>query len=95
MAAAGRLDEVVQAQFPRLVHPEHRDDARLREILRQMAQDVGAEAFARQQRATMDRADSRPGLEAIHVPTLVRVGEGDPLTPAEQATFELTPADAS
>lgn len=85
MAAAGRLDEVVQAQFPRLVHPEHRDDARLREILRQMAQDVGAEAFARQQRATMDRADSRPGLEAIHVPTLVLVGEGDQLTPPDRA----------
>jgi pimeloyl-ACP methyl ester carboxylesterase len=85
LAAAGRFDEVVQAQFPRLVHPEHRSDARLREIIRQMAQEVGAEAFARQQRATMDRADSRPELEAIHVPTLVLVGAGDQLTPPDRA----------
>jgi pimeloyl-ACP methyl ester carboxylesterase len=85
LAAAGRLDEVAQAQFPRLVHPEHRGDARLREIVRQMAQEVGAEAFARQQQATMHRADSRPELEAIHVPTLVLVGEGDQLTPPERA----------
>jgi pimeloyl-ACP methyl ester carboxylesterase len=86
LAAAGRLDEVVEAQFPRLVHPDHRGDARLREILRQMAQDVGAQAFERQQKATMDRPDSRPDLESIHAPTLVLVGEGDQLTPPERAT---------
>jgi pimeloyl-ACP methyl ester carboxylesterase len=85
LAAAGRLDEVVEAQFPRLVHADHRGDARLREILRQMAQDVGAQAFERQQKATMDRPDSRPDLESIHVPTLVLVGEGDQLTPPERA----------
>jgi pimeloyl-ACP methyl ester carboxylesterase len=85
LAAAGRLEEVVQAQFPRLVHPQRRDDARLREAVGQMAREVGAEAFARQQKATMDRADSRPELEAIRVPTLVLVGEGDQLTPPERA----------
>jgi pimeloyl-ACP methyl ester carboxylesterase len=85
LAAAGRLDEVVEAQFPRLVHPGRRDDARLREILRQMAHEVGADAFARQQKATMGRVDSRPELEAIRVPTLVLVGEGDQLTPPERA----------
>ncbi len=85
LAAAGRLDEVVDAQFVRVVHAEHRGDARLRGIVRQMAKEVGVEAFARQQRATMDRADSRPGLEAIRIPTLVLVGEGDQLTPPERA----------
>ena len=85
LAAAGRLDEVVDTQFPRLVHPEHRGDARLRGTVRQMAQEVGAEAFARQQKANADRADSRPGLEAIRVPTLVLVGEGDQLTPPDRA----------
>jgi pimeloyl-ACP methyl ester carboxylesterase len=85
LAAAGKLDEVVQAQFLRLVHPERRGDAQLREIIRQMAQEVGAEAFARQQQAIMGRADSRPELEAIHVPTLVLVGEGDQVTPPERA----------
>jgi pimeloyl-ACP methyl ester carboxylesterase len=85
LADAGRLDEVVQAQFLRLVHAERRGDARLREIVRQMAYEVGAEAFARQQQAIMDRPDSRPGLDAIHMPTLVLVGEGDQLTPPEHA----------
>lgn len=85
LAAAGRLDEVVDTQFPRLVHPEHRGDARLRGTVRQMAQEVGAEGFARQQKANADRADSRPGLEAIRVPTLVLVGEGDQLTPPDRA----------
>jgi pimeloyl-ACP methyl ester carboxylesterase len=85
LAAAGRLDEVVEAQFPRLVHTAQRGDTRLRAVVRQMAQEVGADAFARQQKATMNRADSRPRLEAIRVPTLVLVGDGDQLTPPERA----------
>jgi pimeloyl-ACP methyl ester carboxylesterase len=46
-----------------------------------MAEETGAEAFLRQQRAVMARADSRPGLADIACPTLVLVGEGDELTP--------------
>lgn len=85
LATAGRLDEIADAQFRRAVQPEHRGDARLREINRQMAREVGVEAFARQQHAIMDRPDSRPELETIHVPTLVLVGEGDELTPPDRA----------
>ncbi len=50
-----------------------------------MADRVGRPAFHRQQRAIMGRPDSRPGLAAIAVPTLVAVGEGDVLTPPELA----------
>jgi pimeloyl-ACP methyl ester carboxylesterase len=46
-----------------------------------MANETGAEAFVRQQRAIMSRRDSRGELAAIHAPTLVLVGEGDELTP--------------
>jgi pimeloyl-ACP methyl ester carboxylesterase len=50
-----------------------------------MAQDVGAEAFVRQQTAIMGRPDSRPLLSAIRCPTLVLVGDGDQLTPPDRA----------
>ncbi len=84
-AAAGRLAEVVEAQFERTVHPAHRGDAQLRETNRLMAADVGPEAFLRQQAAIMGRPDSRPTLAAIGCPTLVLVGEQDELTPPERA----------
>jgi pimeloyl-ACP methyl ester carboxylesterase len=86
LASSGRLDEVVAAQFARAVHPEHRFDARLRETNARMAHEVGAEAFLRQQMATIARLDSRATLAAISCPTLVLVGEQDEITPPERAT---------
>jgi len=50
-----------------------------------MAEAVGADGFVRQQRAIMGRPDSRPGLGAIRVPTLVLVGEEDLITPPSEA----------
>jgi pimeloyl-ACP methyl ester carboxylesterase len=81
LASAGRLSEVVEQQFGRTVHPRHRDDPQLRETNRLMAEDVGPEAFVRQQQAIMGRPDSRPALAAIACRTLVLVGEQDELTP--------------
>ena len=46
-----------------------------------MAQETGAEAFIRQQKAIMTRLDARPFLASIACPTLVLVGDGDALTP--------------
>ena len=85
LAGAGRLGEVVEQQFVRTVHPQHRDDPQLRETNRLMAEDVGPEAFVRQQRAIMERPDSRPTLGAIACRTLVLVGEQDELTPPDRA----------
>jgi pimeloyl-ACP methyl ester carboxylesterase len=85
LASQGRLAEVVEQQFPRLVHREHRADAVLRQVFTLMAEDVGAAGFIRQQTAILGRADSRPTLGSIHCPTLVLVGEGDELTPPERA----------
>jgi len=85
LAADGRLDEVVEQQFERMIHPLHRGDQKLRELNRLMAEDVGPEAFVRQQTAIMGRPDSRPTLAAIGCPTLVLVGEQDELTPPERA----------
>jgi pimeloyl-ACP methyl ester carboxylesterase len=84
-ASAGRLAEVVEAQFERTVHPARRSDPQLRATNRLMAADVGPEGFLRQQTAIMERPDSRPTLAAIGCPTLVLVGEQDELTPPERA----------
>lgn len=84
-ASNGRLGEVVEMQFERMVHPLHRKDPQLREINRLMAEELGPEAFARQQTAIITRPDSRPSLAAIACPTLVLVGEQDELTPLDRA----------
>jgi pimeloyl-ACP methyl ester carboxylesterase len=85
LASQGRLAEVVEQQFPRLVHRAHRTDGALREVCQLMAEEVGAAAFVRQQTAILGRSDSRATLGSIRCPTLVLVGDGDELTPPERA----------
>jgi pimeloyl-ACP methyl ester carboxylesterase len=85
LAAQGRLAEVVEQQFPRLVHHARRADAALREVFNLMAEEVGAAAFIRQQTAIIGRSDSRPTLASVRCPTLVLVGEDDESTPPERA----------
>jgi pimeloyl-ACP methyl ester carboxylesterase len=81
LAKVGRFGEETDAHFPLLVDRGRHSDAALKRLVRTMAEETGAEAFLRQQRAVMARADSRPGLADIACPTLVLVGEGDELTP--------------
>jgi pimeloyl-ACP methyl ester carboxylesterase len=85
LARSGRLAEVFDAAFPRLVHPEHRTDPRVREIMSKMVDEVGVEGFVNQQLANIGRPDSRPGLGSIRCPTLVLVGDQDELTPPDRA----------
>jgi pimeloyl-ACP methyl ester carboxylesterase len=85
LAARGRLPQVADSLFERLVAPSRHDDAGLRELNRMMAEEVGAAAFARQQLAIMGRADARPSLGEIRCPTLVLVGDSDALTPPNRA----------
>jgi pimeloyl-ACP methyl ester carboxylesterase len=84
-AENGQLAQIADAQFERAVHAGHRGDAALRATNRLMAEEVGAAAFVRQQRALIGRPDSRPGLAEISCPTLVLVGDGDELTPPQLA----------
>lgn len=85
LATEGRMTEVVNALFPRLVHRDRRDDSALRAVFTLMAEEVGAWGFIRQQNAIMGRSDSRPSLGRIRCPTLVLVGDGDELTPPDRA----------
>lgn len=64
-----------------ILHPAHQDDAALRAINVRMGLTVGLDGLARQEKAMSARIDSRPGLAAIAVSTLVLVGDSDPLTP--------------
>jgi pimeloyl-ACP methyl ester carboxylesterase len=79
------MSDIADQTIPNLVAPQHLADERLRGIIRVMSEEVGAEAFARQQNAIMSRPDSRPTLGAIRCPTLVLVGEQDTLTPPDRA----------
>ncbi|RZJ01143.1 MAG: alpha/beta fold hydrolase [Brevundimonas sp.] len=81
----GELEAVLRQIAPNLLHPDHRDDAALIETQVRMGLAVGAEGFARQEAAISRRIDSRPHLTAIAVPTLVLVGDRDPLTPPIRA----------
>jgi pimeloyl-ACP methyl ester carboxylesterase len=85
LAVQGRFKEVVDALFPRLVHPSRHGDAQLRALIDAMAEDVGVAAYVRQQRANIGRADSNPTLARIRCPTLVLVGDADVLAPPPRA----------
>jgi len=81
LAEGGRFAEVSALQFPIFVHRDRHGDAALKERVRIMAEETGAEAFLRQQRAIITRGDVQPLLPSIKCPTLVLVGDGDELTP--------------
>jgi pimeloyl-ACP methyl ester carboxylesterase len=80
LVESGRFAEVVEERIPILVHPARREDEPLLTIVRRMAAETGADTFLRQQRAIMSRADSRPSLGRITVPTLVIRGVQDGIT---------------
>jgi pimeloyl-ACP methyl ester carboxylesterase len=85
LAQAGRFDQVHAELWPKLVHPERRQDHELESVVREMARATGPEAFVREQRAIMSRRDARPMLPGIEIPTLVLVGAEDALTPPDLA----------
>ncbi len=80
-AQAGEFRAILDELFPGFVHPSRRDNADLRQLVYDMGDDVGTEAFVRQQTAIMGRADSRPTLATIACPTLVLTGDEDNTIP--------------
>ena len=85
LAEGGKLSEVVETLIPRFLHRNRANDEPLKNEVRAMAAETGAEAFVRQTRAIMGRPDSRPLLSSIRCPTLVLVGEGDEQTTPDMA----------
>lgn len=85
LAEKGAFDNVTTLLWQKLVAPARLTDEPLRLAVRQMAEDVGADGFIRQQRAIMARPDSRPTLAGSSCPALVLVGEEDEITPPAEA----------
>ena len=77
----GRFHGVHRSLLPQLVHPRHVNDDTISQPIFDMAEEIGAEGFVREQRAIIDRADSRRLLVDIDVPTVVIVGRQDQVTP--------------
>lgn len=77
----GRFHGVQRTLLPQLVHRCHINDAAITQPIFDMAQEVGADGFVREQRAIIDRADSRHMLVDIDIPTVVIVGRQDQVTP--------------
>jgi pimeloyl-ACP methyl ester carboxylesterase len=82
---AGELEILLREVSPRLVHPLHKDDHTLIDTQVRMGLEIGAAGFTCQQKASIRRQDSRTDLPGIRVPTLVLVGDRDPLTPPIRA----------
>jgi pimeloyl-ACP methyl ester carboxylesterase len=80
-AQAGEFRAILDELFQGFVHPSRRDNADLRQLVYDMGDDVGVDAFARQHTAIMGRRDSRPTLAWIKCPTLVLTGDEDNTIP--------------
>jgi pimeloyl-ACP methyl ester carboxylesterase len=80
-ALASEYHAVLDDLFPGFVHPSRRDNAELRQLVHDMGDDIGADAFVRQQTAVIGRTDSRPSLAWIKCPTLVLTGDEDNTIP--------------
>jgi pimeloyl-ACP methyl ester carboxylesterase len=80
-AQAGEFHAIIDELFPGFVHPSRRDHADLRQLIHDMADDLGPEIFIRQQTAVIGRPDSRPSMAWIKCPTLVLSGDEDNTVP--------------
>lgn len=81
----GRFHGVHPTLLPQIIHPSRLKDAAVVQPILEMAQEIGGEGFVREQRAILGRADSRPLLVEIEMPTMVMVGRQDLATPLPRA----------
>lgn len=79
----GGYRAVVDRLFANFVHPSRANDARLKQIVMDMADDVGPDAFVWQLEAISGRIDSRPTLPTIKCPTLVLTCDTDNMVPID------------
>lgn len=77
------IDGYIVKSWDRLVSPGNRNRSDLFETIIAMARDGGAEVLSSQSEVAITRADSRPRLPAIGVPTLVLAGEAETICPIE------------
>lgn len=85
LARIGKFRGVSPRLLSTQVHPDHVAVPEIGGVVLAMTERVGRDAFCRQQAAILSRPDSRPGLDAISVPTLVIVGADDAQTPPDRS----------
>jgi len=81
----GRFHGVQPSLLPTIVHRSRLDDQTVVQPILDMAAEIGADGFCREQAAIIARPDSRPLLVEIDVPTVVIVGRQDQPTPVARA----------
>jgi pimeloyl-ACP methyl ester carboxylesterase len=81
----GRFHGVQPSLLPTIVHRSRLDDQAVVQPILDMAAEVGADGFCREQTAMIARPDSRPLLVGIAIPTVVIVGRQDQPTPLARA----------
>lgn len=92
-AKAGRFDTVLKNDvLPRYIGAGPQKEAAAGD-LQQMALSIGAEIYARQERAMQRRRDQQSTLRKITQPTLILAGEADQVVPLKRQEFlaELIP----
>lgn len=81
----GKFHGVQPSLLPQIVHRDRLADPAIVGPILEMAQEVGADGFVREQTAIIARPDSRPLLIDIKVPTVVIVGRQDQATPLQRS----------
>ncbi|USG59660.1 alpha/beta hydrolase [Sneathiella marina] len=74
---------VTETLLPMLIHPSRLTDDILTERIYKMAEDIGKEAFIRQEKALLEREELTGILKDIQCPTLVLAGAQDALIPPQ------------
>lgn len=80
---AGGYPAIIEKLFAKFVHPDRLNDASIRKVVMDMADDVGPDRFIAQLEAIMSRSDSRPLLARIECPTLVLTSDTDNMVKTE------------
>ena len=83
LAGKGKFKGVTPHLMPLLIHPDRMGDEVLTNDIYEMAEEVGQEAFVRQQTAILDRESHLDLLPKIKCPTQVVCGRQDLITPLD------------
>lgn len=75
------MESYISESWENLVAPANATDRPLHKMIHAMAKDAGPDVLASQSEVAIHRADSRPRLGQISVPTLVLRGEDDDICP--------------
>lgn len=84
-ARTGRFRGVTERLVPGFIHQSRLADRPLVEEIMRMTEEVGRDAFLRQQQAILGRPDFRPYLPQVRCPTLVLCGREDERTPLAES----------